>query len=529
MEESFDYVIVGAGSAGCAIAGRLSEDPGATVLVLEAGGKDRSPNIKLPAAFSKQFRTRLDWGHSTGPEPHLDDRELYVPRGKALGGSGSMNAMMWVRGRPLDYDGWRQAGCWGWGYDDVLPYFKRLESYEDGGSEWHGSDGPVNVTKHVPSPRPLTRRFIEAAQRAGIPVNPDINSPEQDGVAMTPVTQRNGRRWSTADGYLRPAMKRANLAVKTGAQALGIELVDGRASAVRWRDSRGREHSTRASREIVLSAGAIGSPQLLMLSGVGPSEHLRELGIEPRVDSPGVGENLQDHPFFLLCFESTVNEDLADAEKPKALLEFLLRRTGPLTSNVGEATAFVRTRPGLPAADVQFAFGPVYYHDHGFDSFDGHAFSLAAALITPRSRGRLRLRSADPDAKPRLLGNHLSEPEDVASLVAGFKQLEEIANTAPLDEVRGRRLVPDAELRSDEEIEAFLRRETELLYHPAGTCRMGGDEGAVVDPELRVRGVEGLRVADAAVMPVITGGNTHAPTVMIGEKAADLIRGGGAG
>ncbi len=524
MEESYDYVIVGAGSAGCAVAGRLSEQMGTSVLVLEAGGGDRSMNIRIPAAFAKQFKTKLDWDYSTGPEPHLDGRELYVPRGKSLGGSSSMNAMMYVRGRPLDYDGWRQAGCPGWGYEDVLPYFKRMENNERGASEVHGTGGPVNVAEQV-DPRPLTGRFLKAAERTGIPANADINSPEQDGVAMTPVSQRNGRRWSAADAYLRPAMKGPNVTVMPKAQVLGLVIEGGRATAVRWRDSRGIQQTVAANKEIVLSAGAIGSPQILMLSGIGPAEQLRSLGIGPVVDSPGVGENLQDHPFFLLCYEDTSEQSLADAEKPPALINYLLRKRGPLTSNVGEAMAFIRTRPGLPAADVQLLFGPAYYHDHGFDTIKGHAFSLAAALLTPRSRGRLRLRSSDPDAKPELLGNHLAEPEDVASLVAAFRKLREIGATEPLSDVRGAELVPGPEVESDAEVEAFLRRETELLYHPVGTCRMGSDERAVVDPELRVRGVGGLRVIDASVMPVITGGNTNAPTIMIGEKGADLIRG----
>jgi choline dehydrogenase-like flavoprotein len=525
VDESFDYVVVGAGSAGCAVAGRLSEDPSVSVLVLEAGGRDRSPNIKIPAAFAKQFRTKLDWDHSTGPEPHLDGRELYVPRGKSLGGSSSMNAMMYVRGRPLDYDGWREAGAEGWGWDDVLPYYRRMEDYEAAGDPAaHGRGGPVHVVDQV-EPRPLTARFLEAAERTGIPRNPDVNSPEQDGLAQAPVSQKGGRRWSAADAYLRGARKRDNLVVRPKAEVQGLVIAGGRALGVRWRDSSGREHTTRADREIVLSAGAIGSPQLLLLSGIGPARELGGLGIETVVDSPGVGENLQDHPFFLLCYEAKVNEDLADAEKPAALLRWLFRKKGPLTSNVAEAMAFIRTRPGLPAADVQLLFGPAYYHDHGFDTYDGHAFSLAAALIAPRSRGRLSLRSTDPADKPKLVGNHLAEPEDMAALVAGFKRLREIADTEPLASIRGRTLVPDEDVSDDDEIEAFLRRETELLYHPAGTCRMGSDDHAVVDQDLRVRGLEDLRVADASVMPVITGGNTNAPTIMIGEKAADLIRG----
>jgi len=524
MADPHDYVVVGAGGAGCALAARLSEDPASRVLLLEAGGKDRSPNIKIPAAFAKQFRTGLDWDFGSGPEPHLDGRTLYVPRGRALGGSTSMNAMMYTRGRPLDYDGWSEAGCEGWGWSEVEPYFRRLEDYRAPGGAGHGHDGPLTVSG-ARDPRPLTGRFLEAAQAVGIPANPDVNSPEQDGVSMTPVMQRNGRRWSTADAYLRPARKRPNLSVKTGAQVLGIELEGCRARGLRWRDRRGGEGFAPAGREVVLCAGAIGSPQLLMLSGIGPADHLRSVGVEPVVDAPEVGENLQDHPFLTLCWETSLDEDLADAEKPKALLQFLLRRKGPLTSNVGEALAFIRTRPGLPAADVELIFAPAYYHDHGFDEFDGHAFTLGPVLIAPRSRGRLRLRSADPLARPHIVGNHLAAPEDLAAIVAGFHKAREIAHTEPLDSVRGRELVPEEPIGSDADVEEFVRRELELLYHPAGTCRMGADGSAVVDPQLRVRGVEGLRIADASVMPRIVGGHPTSAIVMIAEKTADLIRG----
>ncbi len=525
MAASYDYVIVGAGSAGCAVAGRLSEDPSTRVLLLEAGGKDRSPNIKIPAAFQKQFKSKLDWDYASGPEPHLGGRTLYVPRGRGLGGSSSMNAMMYVRGRPLDYDDWSEAGCEGWSYDEVLPLFKRAEANERGASEVHGGSGPLNVSD-LRSPRPLTRRFLDAARAEGIPFNPDLNAPEQDGVSMSQVTMKNGRRWSAADAYLRPARRRTNLEVATGTQVCGLEIDGTRVAGARWRDRRGREAVSRAGREVVLSAGAIGSPQILMLSGIGPAKHLEEVGIKPRADVAGVGENLQDHPYVISCFESIVAEDLADAEKPKALAEYVLRRSGPLTSNVAEAMAFVRTRPGLAAADLQVLFGPAYYHDNGFDTIDGHAFSLAACLLKPKSRGRLRLRSADPGAKPVIVGNHLAEPEDVATLVAGIRLTHAIAAAEPLASVRGRTLVPSTPIETEEEIEAFAREEAELLYHPVGTCRMGADEGAVVDPKLRVNGIEGLRVADASIMPVITGGNTNAPAIMIGEKAADFIRAG---
>ena len=518
-----DYVVVGAGSAGCAVAARLSEDPDVQVLLLEAGGPDRSLNIKIPAAFAKQFKTKLDWDFSTGPEPHLGGRELFVPRGKTLGGSSSMNAMMATRGRPLDFDGWAAAGCEGWGFQDVLPYFKRSESHFGGATDIHGGDGPIHISQ-LADPRPLTARFLEAAQTVGIPANPDINSPEQDGVSQTPVFHRNGRRWSSADGYLRPAMKRANLDVETHAQALGIELDGHRATGVRWRDRRGRESVASARGEIVVCAGAIGTPQLLMVSGIGPAEHLRSVGVEPVVELAGVGENLQDHPFVVMNWETPLKEDLADAEKPPALVRWIFRRKGPLTSNVGEALAFIRTRPGLPAADLELIFAPAYYHDHGFDEFDGRAFALGPVLLTPRSRGRLRLRSGDPLDKPDIVGNHLAEPEDMASLVAGIRMSREIVKTPPLAEACGRELVPGEDAQSDSELEEAVRREVELLYHPAGTCRMGTDDGAVVDPRLRIRGVDGLRVADASIMPVIVGGHPNAAVLMIAEKAADMIR-----
>ena len=519
---SADYVIVGAGSAGCVLANRLSEDPGVRVLLIEAGGRDRSPNIKIPAAFAKQFRTKLDWGYDSEPEPHCDGRRLFLPRGKSLGGSSSMNAMLYVRGRPGDYDLWESQGAAGWGWEGVKPYFLKSENNARGASEYHGVGGPLDVADPS-SPRPLTEQFLAAAERTGIPRVADCNGPEQDGASRAQVTQRAGRRFSCADAFLKPAMQRPNLEVVTKAQVLRVELDGGRATGVRYRDAKGREEVAHAGREVILSAGAFGSPQILLLSGIGPADHLREVGVEVRHDLPGVGENLQDHPYHVAIWDVPGGGSLADAEHPKYLAQWLFKKSGPLTSTVAEAFAFVRTRPGLPAPDIQFHFAPAYFVDHGAGEYDGHAMTLAAALVSTQSKGRVWLRSSDPTAAPRILTNSLEHPDDVASLIAGMRIARDIAKE--FGAVAGRELFPGSGVETDEDLAADLRRRVELLYHPVGTCKMGVDDQAVVDPELRVRGIEGLRVADASVMPVIPGGNTNAPTIMIGERAADLVRG----
>ncbi|MGN6815723.1 MAG: GMC family oxidoreductase [Solirubrobacterales bacterium] len=434
---TYDYVIVGAGSAGCVLANRLTEDPSVRVLLIEAGQRDRHPNIKIPAAFAKQFRTKLDWDLATEAEPACDNRSLYIPRGKGLGGSSSMNAMLYVRGNPLDYDGWATAGAEGWGWDDVRPYFLRAEDNQRGDSEHHATGGPLRVEDER-SPRPLTGRFLAACEEAGIPRIDDYNRPEQDGASLVQVTQRNGRRWSAADAYLRPALKRPNLEVVTGALVSGVEIAGGAAAGVRYSRRRGGERVARAEREVILAAGAIGSPQLLMLSGIGPAAQLQEVGVPVVHDLPGVGENLQDHPYVVCVWDAPGGGSLADAEKPKALLEYLLRRTGPLTSSVAEAFAFVRSRPGLPAPDLQFHFAPAYFVDNGFEEYDGHAISMGPVLVKPQARGWVRLRSADPAAKPRILTNSLSDDEDVAALVAGLRLSREIAAAGPFAEALGR-------------------------------------------------------------------------------------------
>lgn len=521
----YDYVIVGAGSAGCVLANRLSEDPSVKVLLLEAGGGDRSLKVKIPAAFPQQFHTKLDWDFATEPEPHVDGRSLYVPRGKMLGGSSSMNAMLYVRGRPLDYDGWEAQGAKGWGYSDVLRYFIKSEDNVRGASEFHGVGGPLHVAEQR-SPRPLGRRLLSASEQAGIPRIADYNGPEQDGVSMFQVTQRDGRRFSAADAYLRPARSRPNLEVRSQVLVLGIELEGERAAGVRVRKGRGGVETIRAQREVLLSAGAIGSPQLLLLSGIGPADELREAGVAVHRDLPGVGRNLQDHPFVTMIWEVSDSDTLYGADKPGQLAEWLLRKSGKLTSTVAEVVAFTRTRGGLAAADIQFHMGAAYFEDHGAEEYDGHCMVIAPVLVSPQARGQVWLRSADPTDKPRILTNSLSEPQDVESMVAGMQLARRIAEQQPLREVTVKELKPGAQTVDRGELEADLRRRLMLIYHPVGTARMSDThEQAVVDSQLRVHGVQSLRVIDASVMPTIVGGNTNAPTIMVAERGADLIRG----
>jgi choline dehydrogenase len=521
----YDYVIVGAGSAGCVLANRLSEDPSVRVLLLEAGGADRSLKIKIPAAFPQQFHTKLDWDFATEPEPHVDERSLYIPRGKMVGGSSSMNAMLYVRGRPLDYDGWEAQGAPGWGYADVLPYFIKAEDNVRGPSEFHGAGGPLRVSEQR-SPRPLCRRLLSASEAAGIPRIADYNGPEQDGVSMFQVTQRNGRRFSAADAYLRPALGRPNLDLRTSVAVLGIELEGERAVGVRVRRGRGGEEVVPAAREVLLCAGAIGSPQLLLLSGIGASEELTQAGVTARHELPGVGRNLQDHPFVTMIWEVSDQSTLYGADKPRALVEWLARKSGKLSSTVAEVVAFTRTRGGLPAADIQFHMGAAYFEDHGAEEYDGHCMVIAPVLVSPKARGQVWLRSADPAAKPRILTNTLSEPEDVESMIAGMCLARAIAAQAPLREVTIKELKPGAHTIEREALEADLRRRLMLIYHPVGTARMSDShEQAVVDSKLRVHGIDALRVVDASIMPSIVGGNTNAPTIMIAERGADLIRG----
>ncbi|MFZ3217046.1 MAG: choline dehydrogenase [Candidatus Acidiferrales bacterium] len=520
--KTYDYIIVGAGSAGCVLAARLAENPHTRVLLLEAGGADNALRIRIPAAFSKLFKTRVDWDYATEPEPHLHHRRLYWPRGKVVGGSSSINAMIYIRGNRADYDHWRDLGNEGWSFAEVLPYFKKSENQQRGASQYHGVGGPL----HVADPRyvnPLTRAFLAAANEIGIPGNPDFNGEQQDGVALYQVTQKDGQRCSSASAYLRPARGRANLSLLTGAHAARVLLENGRATGVAFlRD--GALQGAHAGAEVILAGGTVNSPQLLLLSGIGPADDLKALGIAPFHHLPGVGKNLQDHPMVSVGYLCTRKISLDGADTLGNLLRWLLWKNGPLSSNVAEAGLFSRTRAELLAPDLQMLFGPAYYRGHGLVRSKEHCFGFGPTLITPESRGAISLRSANPLDAPAIRANYLSTDADLRTMLAGVRLARRLAHAKVFDPFRGDELVPGGTQNSDDEITEFLRNELETLYHPVGTCRMGHDSLAVVDARLRVRGIERLRVVDASVMPRIPAGNTNAPVLMIAEKAADMIR-----
>src|ERR1700722_8339555 len=514
MDETFDYVVIGAGSAGCVLAARLTEDPDVSVALLEAGDADTQPEIHVPAAFPALFKSSWDWDLLGEPEPGLDGRRLYLPRGRMLGGCSSINAMIYLRGNRADYDAWAAGGCDGWSYDEVLPYFRRSEDNERGEDAYHGAGGPMAVSESR-SMHPLVDTMLEAARTAAHEDNPDFNGERQEGVGRFQLTQRGGWRESTADAWLRPAQQRSNLHVLPRAMALRIVFEGTRAVGIEV-SCDGRVFMLRAEREVILSAGTYQSPVLLMLSGIGPEDQLAPFGIEIRESLP-VGHNLQDHCMAQLNY-LTDEQSLFMSATTENIALLQSQGRGPLTSNIPEAAGFFRTRPGLPAPDVQFHFAPSLFFDEGLTAPSDHGYCFGPVVIHPTSRGRVMLRAPLPDSKPRVLCNFLTTDEDRRSMLDGIRMALQIAAQRALRAVeRAPFSVPAS--GSDDDLQAFVERAAQSVYHPTSTCAIG----SVVDSELRVYGFEGLRVVDASVMPRITRGNTNAPTIMIAERASDLI------
>jgi choline dehydrogenase len=527
----YDYVIVGAGSAGCVLASRLTENPETRVLVLEAGPPDDADEIHIPAAISTLFKSTYDWDYSTVPQSRAADRAIYWPRGRVLGGSSSINAMIYIRGSRYDFDTWRdEYGCAGWGYTDLLPYFLRAENNSRGESAYHGASGPLSV-QDLRYKSSLTGSWVAAARNCGLEGNDDFNGPRQDGVGYYQVTQRGGRRWSAADAYLHPAAERPNLTVLTDALATGIEIEGGRAVGVRYLQ-RGVEEFAAAEAEVIVAGGAIGSPQLLMLSGVGPADHLREHDIPVMADSPGVGSNLSDHPIVTAMWSTPKSRGLWEKNGPKNLTRWQLTHSGPLATNVAEAGGFSRTDPALPAPDIQWHVLPVPYQNFGLTDPAIRALSVLITLVSVGSRGRIRLRGNDPRHKPAIDPAYLSDMSDLDPLLRAIALAREIAAARPMSKICETELAPGFDLNTEGELLDWIRGDISTIYHPVGTCAMGGDSKlaaskltSVVDTDLRVRGVERLRVVDASVMPTVPRGNTNAPTIAIAERAADLISG----
>jgi choline dehydrogenase len=524
----YDYIIVGAGSAGCVLANRLSARADVRVLLIEAGGSDRHPMIHMPAGLALLAgNRRINWRYRTESEPELEGRRLYWPRGKVLGGSSSINAMCYTRGHPRDYEEWADATTSAWGYGAVLPYFLRCEDHRGSGEAgFHGFRGPLSV-EDLRFRNPLTSVFVEAGIAVGLPRNEDFNGERQEGVGFYQVTQRNGRRCSAATAYLAPARRRANLTIRTDCLARRILFAGRKARGVELCHAGGLEQ-VHAAREVLLCAGAIGSPQLLLLSGVGPAAELEALGIAVIAASNEVGRNLQDHLDFCTLNQCPIpmTYDFTRAQALAVGLRYFLTHSGPGVSNVAEAGAFLHTRLAPDERpDVQLHFVPAQLDEHGRNRLPGHGFTLHACVLRPASRGTLTLRSAVATDPPRIQPRYLSEPRDLEVLLEGIRISRSIIAAAPFARFRGRELFPGEGRASREELEAIVRRKAETIYHPAGSCRMGRDSAAVVDAELRVQGVEQLRVADASIMPRLIGGNTNAPVLMIAEKAADLILG----
>jgi choline dehydrogenase-like flavoprotein len=524
--EKFDYVVVGGGSAGCVVASRLSENPKVSVCLLEAGGPGNNWVVKAPIGIAIQVPSKTNnWAFETVPQPGLNGRVGYQPRGKALGGSSAINAMVYIRGHRSDYDGWAALGNHGWAYDDVLPYFKKSENNESIHDSYHGVGGPLNVAD-LRTSNPFQDHFLEAGRQLQVPVTDDFNGSDQLGLGVYQVTQKNGERWSAARAYIEPNLSRANLKVVTGAQARKVAFAGKRAIGIEFRRD-GKIESVGAKQEVILSSGAFQSPQLLMLSGIGHAPHLKGLGIEVVHHSPGVGQNLQDHIDFAFSYRSRSLDNfgvsLAGFRKLwREIGRYRRDGVGMITSNIAECGGFLKTDPGLSVPDIQLHFSMGMADNHGRTRHLGHGFGCHVCLLRPKSRGSVTLNSADPTVAPSIDPRFYDHSDDLEVMTKGFKMTRRIMDAEPLAKLRTAEMYSE-NVRSDDEIRTILRNRSDTVYHPVGTVRMGTDEGAVVDPYLRVVGVEGLRVVDASIMPTLIGGNTNAPSIMIGEKAADMI------
>ena len=534
-QTTFDYIVIGAGSAGCVVASRLSEDPSKTVCLIEAGPSDQKLSTawksRIPAG-SAIFRNDkvCNWLFKYEPESALGNRAIPCPRGRILGGSSTINGMIYMRGHRRDYDDWAALGNTGWGYEDVLPWFKRSEGFSGSADAYHGTSGELAVTK-LRDYHPLADAMLEAATQCQYPINPDFNGAEQDGFGHFAVTQKNGERWSSARAFLHPALNRPNLAVISEATCLGLTFENRRAAGVRL-ERNGETIMLQAKREIALCAGAIGSPHLLLASGIGPATHLQTKGVNVVHDLKGVGQNLQDHADNMLVYADKSRTTHAATPRGYArlaveLVKYITAKRGVLASCLAESGGFLRTRPGLPQPDVQYHFMPLIL-DRSRILPPAHGFLLHATVLRPKSRGFVELVSSDPLQAPRLQANFLSDPdgEDLKSIMRGLRIGRQIIAAPAMNRYRGAELAPGAEVQSDADFEAFIRANVGTVFHPVGTCKMGVDDSAVVDPRLSVHGMEGLRVIDASIMPSIVSGNTNAPSIMIGERGADFMRAG---